>query len=61
MKILSWNVRDLGKTEKRRMARRLVKARNVDLLLIQESKMVRKEHQESQFHLGAQSSKMGDE
>ena len=47
MKILFWNVRGLGKAEKRRMVRRLVKAKNVDMLLIQESKMVIKEHRVS--------------
>ena len=38
MRILSWNVRGLGKAEKRRMVRNLIFSQKVDLILIQETK-----------------------
>ncbi|XP_028060848.1 uncharacterized protein LOC114264432 [Camellia sinensis] len=38
MKVLSWNVRGLGKPEKRRRIRNLLKAKGVDMVFIQETK-----------------------
>lgn len=39
MKLLSWNIRGLGKNEKKGMLKKLLRVRNVDFLLIQESKL----------------------
>lgn len=41
MIVLSWNVGGLGKPEKRLAVRKLVKRHKVDLVLLQESKVVR--------------------
>ncbi|KAL7177287.1 hypothetical protein ACSBR2_030606 [Camellia fascicularis] len=38
MKVLSWNVRGLGKPEKRRHLKNLIKEKRVDMVLIQETK-----------------------
>ena len=39
MKILTWNVRGLGRREKRRTVRLMVARNQVDMLLLQESKL----------------------
>lgn len=38
MKVLSWNIRGLGKLEKRRSLKNLIKEKMVDMVLIQEAK-----------------------
>lgn len=38
MKLLSWNIRGLGRLEKRSSIKRMVKDRQIDILLIQETK-----------------------
>lgn len=38
MKMLSWNVRGLGKSCKRKKIKELVRARGVDLVMLQETK-----------------------
>ncbi|XP_028086229.1 uncharacterized protein LOC114287150 [Camellia sinensis] len=38
MKIMSWNVRGLGRAEKRRRVRQVIQDRKVDVLLLQETK-----------------------
>ena len=38
MKILSWNVRGLGRAEKRRMVKKVVSEIGVEILLLQETK-----------------------
>ena len=39
MKLVTWNVRGLGRPEKKRAVRRLISKRRCDMLFIQESKL----------------------
>ena len=39
MKLMTWNVRGLGRSEKKRAVRRLISKRRCDILFIQESKI----------------------
>ena len=39
MTVMSWNIRGLGKPEKRAAARKLVKKQKISLLLLQETKI----------------------
>lgn len=38
MKILTWNVRGIGRSEKKGKIRKMMKERNVDIVLLQETK-----------------------
>ncbi|CAL5385523.1 uncharacterized protein LOC114290665 [Camellia sinensis] len=38
MKILSWNIRGLGRQEKRRMIKKIIRERKIDIALFQETK-----------------------
>lgn len=38
MKLMSWNVRGLGKSEKRRKLKEIIRVRKLDFVLLQETK-----------------------
>ncbi|KAI8563375.1 hypothetical protein RHMOL_Rhmol03G0107200 [Rhododendron molle] len=39
MKIISWNIRDMGSSVKKRFLTKLIKERNPDVIMIQETKI----------------------